>query len=359
MSRKSAPLNGLLHVVGDRDLRSRLGGDRVGQLDDLVARPERLRARDPDVHPELRTADQVGVGHVEAGVAQVAEDDLVQRLGHVLAEGEEVGEDLRRVPLIGETVVDGDAGVLGELLGHVLAEAAVLDRVVHAAEHPGSVLHRLLVAHVRAARPDEGDVGALVVGGDLERAARPGRVLLEDQRDLLADELLLLAPFLLGRLQLAGEVDQVGDLLGAEVGQLQEVLPAQVGHRGHCFAPFLMPRGRSDRSCSGRRRDRGRAPGLRSRAPRPRPWRASRWSPRCARRRLRPPARARRRCCRRPTGSARPRTHRLPVGTSFSSVSPRASCTSSRNDRSETSACTPAGPPGVNRIGLIWETTGS
>ena len=89
----------------------------------------------------------------------------------------------------------------------LLAEAAVLDRVVHAAEHAGGVLDRLLVAHVRAGGADEGDVRALVVGGDLERAARPGRVLLEDQRDLLADELLFLPALLLGRLQLGREVD--------------------------------------------------------------------------------------------------------------------------------------------------------
>ena len=56
---------------------------------------------------------------------------------------------------------------------------------------------------------DERDVRALVVGRDLERAARPRRVLLEDQRDLLADELLLLAALLLRRLQLGGEVEQV------------------------------------------------------------------------------------------------------------------------------------------------------
>ena len=120
------------------------------------------------------------------------------------------------MPLVGEPVVDrARRPSCGELLGRLLGEAAVLDRVVHAAEHARGVLHRLLVAHVRAGRPDEGDVRALVVGGDLERAARPGRVLLEDQRDLLADELLLLAAFLLGGLQLGREVEQVGDLLRA------------------------------------------------------------------------------------------------------------------------------------------------
>ena len=76
-------------------------------------------------------------------------------------------------------------------------------------EHAGGVLDRLLVAHVRARGADEGDVRALVVGRDLEGAAGPRRVLLEDQRDLLADELLLLASLLLGGLQLGREVEQV------------------------------------------------------------------------------------------------------------------------------------------------------
>jgi len=141
----------------------------------------------------------------------------------VLGEGEEVREHLGRVPLVGEAVVDGDAGPLGELLGDVLGEAAELDRVVHSTEDARRVLRGLLVAHVRTGGADEGDVRALVVGCDLERTTRPGRVLLEDQHDLLADEALLLAAFLLGRLQLGGQIDQVADLVGRVVGEPEEV----------------------------------------------------------------------------------------------------------------------------------------
>ena len=50
---------------------------------------------------------------------------------------------------------------------------------------------------------------ALVVGRDLERAARAGRVLLEDQRDLLAGEPPVLAALSLGGLELGGEIEQV------------------------------------------------------------------------------------------------------------------------------------------------------
>ena len=38
---------------------------------------------------------------------------------------------------------------------------------------------------------------------------------------------------------------------------------------------------------------------------------------------------------------------------------PSASRTSSRNERSDSSAVTPSSPPGRNRIGRIWSTTGS
>jgi hypothetical protein len=234
-----AAADGLGDVLGDRDSRTGLGGDRARERQDLARGRQRPRARDPDVHRELGPADEVGIGHVEAGVAQVAERDLVEGLRHVLPDREEVGQDLRRVPLVGQPVVDRHAGPPRELLGGVLAEAAVLDRVVHAAEHARRVLHRLLVADVRARGADERDVGALVVGGDLERAARAGRVLLEDQRDLLAGEALLLASLALRRLELGRQVEQVRDLRRRVLGEARQVPAVQVDRRAHRLAPLL------------------------------------------------------------------------------------------------------------------------
>ena len=72
----------------------------------------------------------------------------------------------------------------------LLAGAAVLDRVIHPAQYPGGVLHRLLVPDLRRRRVDVGDVGALVVRRHLERAAGTGGGLLEDQRDVLARQAL-------------------------------------------------------------------------------------------------------------------------------------------------------------------------
>jgi hypothetical protein len=76
-------------------------------------------------------------------------------------------------------------------------------------------------------------VRALIVGGDLERAARARRVLLEDQRDLLARQAPLLAALALGGLQLGGEVEQVGDLGRGVVVERQQAASAQVDDGAH------------------------------------------------------------------------------------------------------------------------------
>jgi hypothetical protein len=51
-------------------------------------------------------------------------------------------------------------------------------------------------------------VRALVVGGDLERAASSGRGLFEDQSDVLSGQLCNLAPVGFGVLEAAGEGEQ-------------------------------------------------------------------------------------------------------------------------------------------------------
>ena len=105
------------------------------------------------------------------------------------------------MPLVGQPVVDGDAGVCSQFLHLGLRVAAELDGVVHAAEDTGGVGDRLLVSHLRTGRVEIGDMRALVEGRDLERRTRAGRGLLEDQSDLFAFEPLDLGARELGDLQ--------------------------------------------------------------------------------------------------------------------------------------------------------------
>jgi len=137
------------------------------------------------------------------------------RLRGTVGGGEEVGEDLRGVEFVRQPVPDRNARVAGKLLDDLLAEAAVLDAVVEPAEYASRVLHRFLVPDLGPARPEIGDVGALVVGRHLERHARPGRGLLEDDRDVLAAQALLLVAAVLGGFQLSGERQEELDVARA------------------------------------------------------------------------------------------------------------------------------------------------
>ena len=132
------------------------------------------------------------------------------------------------MPLVGQAVPHRDAGLGGELLDALLPESAVLDAVEHAAQHAGGVGDGLLVAELRAGGVEIGDVGALVVGAHLEGAARARGGLLEEQRDVPPDEVLALGAGPLGGLQLTGEAEQMGPLLGREVGFLQEAAAVQI-----------------------------------------------------------------------------------------------------------------------------------
>ena len=142
--------NCLAGVLGDRDLRAGARGDVAGDLDDVVGRCQRGRPGETDVRPQECAGDQQRSAHVEPAVADERVGQGVVRLAARLVHREEVGEHLRRVPLVGESVVDGDAGVLGQHLDVDLTVAAELDGVVHPAEDPRRVGHRLLVAQLRA-----------------------------------------------------------------------------------------------------------------------------------------------------------------------------------------------------------------
>ena len=62
----------------------------------------------------------------------------------MLLDRQKVCQDLGGVELVGETVEHGHPGVLRQLLHDFLAEAPVLDAVVHPPQHPGGVGDGLL-----------------------------------------------------------------------------------------------------------------------------------------------------------------------------------------------------------------------
>ena len=133
--------------------------------------------------------------------------------------------------LVGETVPHRHPGVTGKLLDRALPVSPVLDSVVEPPEHPGGVAHGFLRAEVRPRAVDEGGAGPLVRRRDLERAARAGGALLEDECNVAPLEAPALGTLALLALEPVGEIEDVGDLPGRVVAYAKEAAIREVyGH---------------------------------------------------------------------------------------------------------------------------------
>jgi len=88
------------------------------------------------------------------------------------------------------------------------------------------------MTQLRTGRIEIGAVRTLIMRGHLERAARPGRGLLEDQHDIASDQPLRFAPLTFGLLELGRQVEQIGPLVAGEVEFGEEMTRMQVRHAG-------------------------------------------------------------------------------------------------------------------------------
>ena len=153
----------------------------------------------------------------------------------VLPDGEEVGQDLSGVELVGQTVPDGNACIMGQVLDDLLAIAAVLNAVEHPAQHTGGVRNGLFFADLAARRVQIGDFHAQIMGGHFKAAPGAGGGLLEDQGDVFAAQGIVADAGLLPGLEVSGQIQQRLDLGGGVVQQLQKVPIFQT----HCIFPSL------------------------------------------------------------------------------------------------------------------------
>ena len=154
-------------------------------------------------------------------------------LALVLAHGQQVGEQLAGVEVVGEGVDDRDAGVRRHLVDARLRVGAPDDDRGLAAEHPGHVGDRLAHADAGQLAVDEHRVAAELgdAGGERRLGAQGG--LVEDHRDRArAGERLRVVRRGLER---GGQVQHPALLLGAQVVVAEEVT-------GHGVAPIVSSR---------------------------------------------------------------------------------------------------------------------
>ena len=221
----------LLHVVGQLDGGAGLGGHGLALLHQVGGGHQLLGPAGAEVHAQLGAHHHQGVGHVVAGVAKEGEL-AAAHVAELLLHGEDVGQHLGGVEGVGQAVPHGHAGVAGQVLHHGLLEAAVLNAVVHAAQHLGGVGQGLLLAHLGGGGVQEGHAHAQVAGAHLEGAAGAGGGLFKQQHHLLAGEPLVLHAVVLHPLELGGQVQHIVDLGGGEVQQGQEAPAANVDAHG-------------------------------------------------------------------------------------------------------------------------------
>ena len=153
-------------------------------------------------------------------------DHLARDGAAMLLEGHHVGHQLAGMRHIGEAIDHRHGRVFGQLAQLCHAVGAQHDRIDIARQHARRVGDTLATAKLHLlAREDDG-VAAELADADLERHARAGGGLFEDQRDGFAGERLALDPAALGQ---HAKIDHAAQRGGVVVHQFQEV-PGWAGH---------------------------------------------------------------------------------------------------------------------------------
>jgi hypothetical protein len=220
----------LHRIANDLHLRAGL----LGALEQVIRRLVAFRTRQRQLEPEAMRRVDPGVGHV---VAVADPRVLVLRdVAEVLADRQEVGEDLARVQHVREAVDHRHVSELRELLDVLVREGADHDAVDVPREDARGVSDRLAAAELHVSWREEQRVAAELIGADLEGDAGTRRSLHEDHRQRFSGERLVLVLPLAHAL---GEVEECVELFSGKVGNGEEVFShweSSRARRGICLS---------------------------------------------------------------------------------------------------------------------------
>src|SRR3954451_20458140 len=186
------------------------------------------------VEPEAENTRglQPGVAHA-VGVADPSNSFASNRPA-VLDIGKDVGDDLTRMILVGQSIDHRNARMRREALYDALLEGADHDDIDHPRQHFGDVLDRLAAAELRGARAQEDCGAAELRHTRFERYPRARRALLEDHAQGLAPQRLIELAIAMIALQQAGPLEQIGELRPGKVGEFEKM--SECRHiSGRCF----------------------------------------------------------------------------------------------------------------------------
>ena len=196
------------------------GGEPLGRRDHIGVGLEARGCRHGDVDASERAGLEEAVGDVVA-VAQVGEAKAPER-AEVLLEGQQVGERLAGVVAVGERVDDRDRCGGGEPADVVVGVGADDEGAGVAADDSGGVLDGLASAELELVGSDDLRDAAEVADGGAEGEPGAGRRLGEVGDDRVAVEELGVAVRV--GADLLADLEQLLEIVGAQVGDAQEVL---------------------------------------------------------------------------------------------------------------------------------------
>ena len=137
--------HGFVGILCDGNVRAGNGSQFFSQSDDFCRRPVGFRCADAHVHTHLGTNHQQRIAGIEAGIAKIGKRNVFPGFAAGLLHRHQIAKHLRRMPFIGQAVVDRNAGVCSQLFNRFLLEAAELNGVIDLTEHTSRVLDAFLV----------------------------------------------------------------------------------------------------------------------------------------------------------------------------------------------------------------------
>ncbi|KAG7666467.1 hypothetical protein KSW81_008416 [Nannochloris sp. 'desiccata'] len=148
------PRDGRDRVGRDRDRAARLGRAALGIGDHRGTRRERRGGSDAHVHARRGPGKQVRLRHVARSVAEERDREPLE-ITAMLADSQQVGEQLARVEVVTQSVDDGHGRTGRHFFEPRLCIGAPHDRGHHALEHARGVARRLFAAELAAGGRDD------------------------------------------------------------------------------------------------------------------------------------------------------------------------------------------------------------
>ena len=222
----------LIDVVLKLQDSAGFSGDLFTGINEGGIGPVLFRRAGDKVHAHLGTADHERIAHVVTGVAHIDKLNAFQ-ITEVFLDGQEVGQDLGGMELIGEAIPDRNAGILREIFHDILTETAVFNAVIHAAQNTGGIGNTFLFTDLASGGIQISAVHSQIIGGNLKRATGTGAGLFKDQGNVFPGTAgMRNACFLFG-LKVSSKIQERRDLIGSKIKKLQEAITFERIHKYH------------------------------------------------------------------------------------------------------------------------------